>query len=524
MAVTPELLERQISDKAPVGVLSMEGVKADIVSADDTNINEIIDEGTINNAMLLDYDSPGGTSPSGETEAEKNVGLDTQLSLLYDEPPYGVVNRKLVVYKNSTDFEIVSDIIINVLEEIIFDDGRDRRVFLKIRGYTSSGEELPEIEIPSGEFNGLKWITEYWGIKAVMPLRKMQEHFRNAVAISANKYAKRTTIFSHTGWRLLDTGWCYLHGGGAIGAKGILTKLETGLGRYTFSEDPVNIAKVLKTCLEVLEIAPYKITVPMVSLAFLSPLNEFLRQVGLEPSFIEFLMGLTKTKKTTLAALINCFFGDFTGKTLTSSFKDTANASEKVGYILKDSLRVVDDFHPTTNFSEKKRMDATAQALARNYGNRAGRHRMNADLSLQEAYIPRDNVIITGEHLPSIGASGISRFLIVEIEKNAVDVRKLTAVQAEKQDLALFMRAYIEWLIPQANSGTLPAMLKQRFEDYRNYYATIISDDRLCENISWLAIGFSMLIQFITEQNILSPTELQDLTNKGDALRILAEA
>ena len=94
-----------------------------------------------------------------------------------------------------------------------------------------------------------------------------------------------------------------------------------------------------------MNISKPEVMYPLIATVFLCPLNEFFRKVGYEPLYLLFLVGRTQTRKSTLAALMLSFFGEFSASTLPCSFKDTANAIEKKGYILKDTLNVVDDYH-----------------------------------------------------------------------------------------------------------------------------------------------------------------------------------
>jgi len=164
-------------------------------------------------------------------------------------------------------------------------------------------------------------------------------------------------------------------------------------------------------------------------------LNEFFRQAGYEPLYLLFLVGRTQTRKSTLAALMLSFFGEFSASTLPCSFKDTANAIEKKGYILKDTLNVVDDYHPAMTSKERQTMDTIMQALSRGYGDRKGRDRMNPDISLRESSAPRGNVIITGEDIPDIGQSGIARNFIIELMPDDVPLSEyLNRSQQYAQD------------------------------------------------------------------------------------------
>ena len=142
-------------------------------------------------------------------------------------------------------------------------------------------------------------------------------------------------------------------------------------------------------------------------------------------------------------------------------------------------------------------MAANAQNVARMYGDRTARNRMNADGSLRGGYVPRGNVIVTGEDLPNIGQSGTARNLVVEVRKGDIDKKVLTDLQGRTDNLSGCMRAYIEWLLPQAD--TLPDILKSRFIQLRLNASQDDRHGRIAETIAHLQIGMDMLIRFLVE-------------------------
>ena len=64
--------------------------------------------------------------------------------------------------------------------------------------------------------------------------------------------------------------------------------------------------------------------------------------------------------------------------------------------MLKDVLTCVDDFHPSSRREEQELTEKT-QMLARSFGDRVGRGRLNADSSLMPSRPPRGNAILTAE-------------------------------------------------------------------------------------------------------------------------------
>jgi general stress protein 26 len=218
-------------------------------------------------------------------------------------------------------------------------------------------------------------------------------------------------------------------------------------------------------------------------------------------------LGTTQTKKSTIAAIMLSFYGKFTASTLPASFKDTGNAIEKKGHILKDVLIVIDDFHPVTHYGDRQNMEKIAQALSRSYGDRSGKDRMQADTAIRQGYKPRGNAIITGEDFPAIGQSGSARNFIIELLPNdipASDNLDFVQEKASQGFLAAFMSQYIEWLIPQ--SDDLPAILKEKFLELRHKTIgeAFAGLGRAGDIISWLQIGMETFIDFMIFKNALS--------------------
>lgn len=192
---------------------------------------------------------------------------------------------------------------------------------------------------------------------------------------------------------------------------------------------------------------PEEIMLPLLAFTFLSPLNHFLKEAGCEPKFVLFLSGKTGSRKSTLAALMLSFFGKFTASELPLSFRDTANSILHNAFALKDVLTCIDDLHPSSRMEEQK-MNGTAQAIMRAYGDRTGKGRLRSDSTLMESRPPQGNAIITAEFAPDIGESGTARYFALELKETDVDLQNLTSYQREatKGTLQRCMYAYTQWI------------------------------------------------------------------------------
>lgn len=155
------------------------------------------------------------------------------------------------------------------------------------------------------------------------------------------------------------------------------------------------------------------------------------------------LHGESGTRKTTLAALLLSFFGNFEHTNLTASFLDTANAIAKKTFFAKDVPLIIDDYFPSFNKIESNEMKKIAQRILRMYGDRSGRDGENR----KTIYFPRGTCIITGELPVELGKSAAARYLGVEIDKGDVDLDLLSDLQKNKPCLSQVMQGYIRYLV-----------------------------------------------------------------------------
>lgn len=118
---------------------------------------------------------------------------------------------------------------------------------------------------------------------------------------SAEQARPQRTVYTHTGWRQIGGKWAFLHSGGAIGAEQASVELEGKLGAYCLpdsSGDPLAAAWASRGLLELM---PMRLSVPLVAMAYLAPLREFLQRAGCDPAFVLYLVGRTGTRKSTAA-------------------------------------------------------------------------------------------------------------------------------------------------------------------------------------------------------------------------------
>jgi hypothetical protein len=378
--------------------------------------------------------------------------------------PYRVVGGGLVRLKNTREGEIpqrLTNFVARVDEEIVRDDGAEARRLYRLTG-EAGGSGLPPAEVPATQFGGMGWVSEAWGLSArITAGQGAKDYAREAIEL-LSQGAPTRRLYAHTGWRTLPGGErAYLHAGGAVGAEGVEVELEPGLERYALPAPatPENLAQAVRMSLSFLELAPLKVTAPLLAAAYLAPLSEVL-----VPDFGIWLWGGTGSFKSTLAAVLLSHFGAFSETNLPLSFESTSNALERSLFLLKDTVAVVDDWRPAVSRSDASEMDRKAQRFLRAVGNRQGRGRMTSETMLRRSYAPRGVVVATAEALPEGPAfeSAAARALSVNLSREAVVLGRLSDLQQNKTMLARAMAGYVAWVRPRHDelSRTIPASQK----------------------------------------------------------------
>lgn len=403
-----------------------------------------------------------------------------------------------------------------IREEITRDDGLDTRKELVIDAISTTGRVFPYAIVPAKSFAGMGWVTEKFGVEAnIYAGQNKRDQLRFAIQAASVPGMERSTVYSHSGWRMIDGVMCYLYNGGAIGKDGLSVELEGNLAAYALPDTGAPLVEAINSSQSFLDLGVMRVTAPLLCAMYLAPVCSFLRDGGYAPAFIPFVAGATGTHKTTICALALSHFGQFSNKQPPASFSDTANSVRHKAFLLKDAPLLVDDYHPNTDPKSRARMAETAQQLARAWGDQSERGRMQSDMTVKLAEPPRGLGIMSGEEVPDIGESGIARFYVVDIQQGDVPVSDtLTQLQtaARKGLLAQAMRGFIQYIQPQAS--TLPERLAASFEAYRAEAIRRMpgAHGRTHESIAWLMIGASCMLGFWTSQGMITSEEARVLS------------
>ena len=402
------------------------------------------------------------------------------------------------------------------------DDGVEQSRVFRIAGIHESGQALPEIEVTVKEFEKTNWVLERWGADCVIePGNSNKENVCCAI-LKTSKDSEKKSVYRTTGWKLIDGKWEYLLPNDGKHDVRLFGKLRHYEKAKKWSDSDL---QTVWSMMKEKRFAPNKIIWTLIALVFLTPLNEFFRQIFYEPKFVMCLIGRTGTRKSTLAALFLSFFGRFSGTDLPLSFSDTLNSILTNIYTLKDVLTCIDDFHPGTRSTERKDTNI-AQGIDRAFGDRVGKGRLTSDCTPMESRPPQGNAIVTGESAPDVGESGTARTFTLEIKRGDVDLEQLSYFQNEvkKGTLMNCLLSYTEWIkgCYLHNASAIQDLLddlSSSFEFYRDEYIRKDkqSHGRVPEIVAWLTIGMEYFLDFMFFRGVI------ELPEKKSVLREFRE-
>jgi hypothetical protein len=397
----------------------------------------------------------------------------------------------------------ISNFDARIAEEVVFDDGSGEvaRVFY-LTGTHQNGRRLSKARVGALEFGAMTWIPREWGAGAVVRAGfGHREQLREAIQTLSDP--ARQVIYQHTGWREVDGEWVFLFHGGAIGADDVTVDLDRALNRYALPDLAEDVQEAVQMSLGFLDCGPRIVTVPILCATYLAPLAHHLG-----PDFVVWLVGVTGSLKSELAALAQRHFGRFDRKHLPCSWTSTENAIEGRLFHAKDVVCVVDDYAPRGDRWSQTAMERSAQRIVRSVGNQSSRGRLRSDLTHRPDRPPRGVIFATGEDLPPT-SSIQARLVVVAVEKQQLDLAVVTEMQRSGDRLAQAMAGYISWLRPRFSD--LAPELQAKFRDARGRFQGATGHMRQPEALAQLYLGMDMASQYFHEIGAITASEAEEL-------------
>ena len=146
-------------------------------------------------------------------------------------------DKDKLCYQTKKNYRPVADFLPVPVEDILYDNGAEQTRTYLVKGLKWKGGNvrvLTPAKIKAADAGSMNWVADNWGFSANIfsPSASNKDVLRSVMTLIGQRFAKRTTVYSHTGWRRVNCEWCYLHGAGAVGAEDVKVQLENGLSGY----------------------------------------------------------------------------------------------------------------------------------------------------------------------------------------------------------------------------------------------------------------------------------------------------
>lgn len=397
-----------------------------------------------------------------------------------------------IVYRNEDFHSALCNFAARITSRSAIEDGATTKTMLDLEVITHRGTS--RLRVSASEFLSLRWVTDCPGA-VIWPGPGVRQHLLAAIQLLSEPEERR--IFRHLGWREVDGDHVYLHGDGTIGRlNNACVEIEPPLDRFALPEPPrgTDLHDAIKSAAAILTLASGKLTVPLLGAVFRSVVGDCESAVHLS--------GPTGKGKSQLAAIAQSFFGAqmSVGAELPGSWASTANANERLAFLAKDALLVIDDWVPTTRQGTEVEMDRLLRAA----GNRGGRARMTG-----ATYWPRGLLVSTGEATPRL-PSLLARMIVLRLGDDLAWDRLTAAQQNARAGLhAECMAAFIHWLAPRLDD--VRAWLRERVQVGRSFFSIPGLHARSVNALSNLEAGLVLFVNFAVDSGVLDPHGADEL-------------
>lgn len=395
-----------------------------------------------------------------------------------------------------------------IAKELILDNSLETTNTYLIEARTLD-KHLGTVEVPASRFATMNWVHKL-GVNAILePGQSAKDYVRHYIQSQSDP--EIIVCYTHTGWRKIEGEWVYLTSNGAIVKENLNVSLPQELNRYSIPSKPENELNAIKASLEFLDMGERSITIPLFSFLYLSPLTSLLSPM---PNFSTYLYGETGVFKSTLAILLLSHFGLFESIEGLSNFEDTPNALGRRAFTLKDTLMVLDDYHPSTQRYSSQQKEMTAQRLIREFSNRTERGRLNPDSTEKPRYSPRGLLIITGEELISLQSS-LARIALIEIKAGDINTSKLNEFQKKLPLAPHAMSSYINW-IRDEGIAEIQKRFKENFLKLRDNAGNNLKvHPKLVEQVAYLQFSISNILDWLLDKRTISEDFAKNLKDES---------
>lgn len=340
--------------------------------------------------------------------------------------------------------EVLISNFIPIVTEVIELDGE--KVILLTLHY-ASGAESNDVQIGIKKLRHIQWFEISSQCILYTTNKEAELLIKQLVRIQVSEYENKvtkTSYYKQLGWnRDVFGNPVYVFGNSYIGGDNNAVISPTLKG-FKFQFLPNKQERMLHQFVKLLKETSRESSMA-IGYFFAGLIKQLFKEAGVPVNFILYISGEQQHRKTTLSKLTNNLYCraeemDFCVRTVE---KMTPAVMEKEISLFKDTTYILDDVSLTANPEYQRKQESIVEKVTRLIGNNV-RKTSNMGVEIRE-YLPNANVIVTGEYIPRLPESTLSRMLIVELE-NPCDSEWLSKLEGEPLLLSTVAYSFIAWI------------------------------------------------------------------------------
>lgn len=290
-------------------------------------------------------------------------------------------------------------------------------------------------------------------------------------------------------------------------------------GRKVRGEDwDADMAKAsCKHTLDMLEVAPHSLTLPLLAIEFLSLVHSKMMENGVYFKGVCCIVAPTQSFKTTIAAL---FFDYENGREADINFEATMAAIVRTIGNVRDSTIVVDDFKPGATTAESNDMTLKLSKLIRMCSDDSGGIKKAGAQNSTISKVAQCLTVVTAEQIQLKVQSTLARLLILEANRKSVNKDKLTYFQANHHLYRTFIEDFIMYVSSQGVETYCMKLTESFLQERDTFQKELIAKDVLVDNRTndmcvWLYISFNEFLKFALKLEAIDQEQFDCYTKES---------
>ena len=447
----------------------------------------------------LDEELPESRSKENEFikgEFEESLGENVKYLEWLKGTPYNFTANDGFICKELVNKEI-SNAFIYPLKLKNYIDIESTKSVMELQAIISpTGEVLPPITMSIADIENGNWMTDpIWWRKIINKIPFQKNAQVNCIK-ELTKYIEVEHIYLFAGLVERNNKKMYMHPGGAIGTDEVV-KVDLGdteLNRLCLSKREFD----LKECcsLKFLEVAPLKITLPILALTYKAVLSSIFEELGINTNFLTVVTGSKSSEKLNLVLGVCNTFGNFRESHMPIKLTDSESEIKDKVTKCRDMLLPCTGYIASSNRAESNQIARSFDTL----------------IKINEANGAKATLVIVADKVPDVFESYKTNVLIINVKNEDINKEKLYQVLEHQGEWQYFMKKFLENLC--ANYEEIKIEILEIFKSKVNEVKEDIQLET-AEAIAELYVGYAMLIDFASKNKIVTVDEKEKMLKEG---------